>query len=246
MSEFPKGNFVALHRGEDVDLLQERFPSAYLLLSLIARRARYQKQPCPITGLGYGQAFVGDFRKAGLKTESSYRKAKTRLEEMGFCTFLGKKSGANRGTIATLQPQGIFSFDGTGGANGGTIKERSKDDQMTDHGRQTTKEPRNQGTKKPIVSRDPLRSIIEEIYQHYPKKVGKPQALKAIRKSLSKMDPESLLEKTKAFALARKDEDHQFTPNPATWFNQERYNDDPQTWKPSRDPYQKPQAQRCL
>ena len=87
---------------------------------------------------------------------------------------------------------------------------------------------------------------IEEIYQHYPKKVGKPQALKAIKKSLSKMDPETLLEKTKSFALARKNEDPQFTPNPSTWFNQERYNDDPETWKPSRDPYQKPQAQRCL
>jgi hypothetical protein len=36
--------------------------------------------------------------------------------------------------------------------------------------------------------------------------------------------------------------DHQYLPNPSTWFNQERYNDDPSTWirsvappKPSRN-----------
>lgn len=71
-----------------------------------------------------------------------------------------------------------------------------------------------------------------EIYKAYPLKVGKPAALKSIQRAIQRgMTFECLLEKTKAFALARNG-DKSFCPNPSTWFNQERYNDDPETWKP--------------
>lgn len=69
----------------------------------------------------------------------------------------------------------------------------------------------------------------EEIYCAYPRKVAKPEALKAIRTALSKIPFDDLLQKTKAFATARNG-DVAFCPHPATWFNQERYNDDPSTW----------------
>jgi hypothetical protein len=36
-----------------------------------------------------------------------------------------------------------------------------------------------------------------------------------------------LLEKTLAYAQSRVGQDQQFTPHPATWFNQERFNDEP-------------------
>lgn len=71
----------------------------------------------------------------------------------------------------------------------------------------------------------------ERIYQAYPHKVGKPDALRAISRALSKTPFDDLLQKTKAFASARNG-DTSFCPNPATWFNQERYNDDPATWTP--------------
>ena len=48
-----------------------------------------------------------------------------------------------------------------------------------------------------------------------------------------------LLSKTKAFATSRNG-DVNFCPNPATWFNQERYNDDPETWKPKSNVQAKP------
>jgi hypothetical protein len=69
----------------------------------------------------------------------------------------------------------------------------------------------------------------EQIYQQYPLKVGKPDALKAIRKAMLKVDPMILLEKTKAYAVARNG-DRSFMPHPSKWFNGERYNDDPETW----------------
>jgi len=67
---------------------------------------------------------------------------------------------------------------------------------------------------------------VENIYQAYPKKSEKAEALKAIRKALQTHDVEWLLEKVKIFAEQRKGEDPQFTKNPATWFNKGCYDDE--------------------
>lgn len=75
----------------------------------------------------------------------------------------------------------------------------------------------------------------EVIYKAYPKKVGKPVALRAIRKALKTHTFEFLLEKTQAFAKVR-EKNLDYCPHPSTWFNQERFNDDPATWRPRDDP----------
>jgi hypothetical protein len=71
----------------------------------------------------------------------------------------------------------------------------------------------------------------EDIYQAYPRKVAKPEAIRAIQKALKSRRPEYLLAQTVAYARTRPHND-QFTPFPATWFNQCRFNDDPATWEP--------------
>lgn len=71
---------------------------------------------------------------------------------------------------------------------------------------------------------------IDEIYSSYPRKVGRPAAVKAIRLALKSIDATSLLELTRAYAEARAGCDTQYTPHPATWFGQKRYADDPETW----------------
>ena len=68
------------------------------------------------------------------------------------------------------------------------------------------------------------------IYEAYPLKAGKPAALLKIRKALEKIEPEKLLGITRAFA-ASIGNDKEFCPHPATWFHQERFNDDPTTWR---------------
>jgi hypothetical protein len=77
------------------------------------------------------------------------------------------------------------------------------------------------------------------IYDAYPKHVGKPAALRAIKTALKKFKKEdhalSLLEVTRLYAKSLDGADPQFIPNPATWFNQERYNDNPVTWPPRAD-----------
>lgn len=72
----------------------------------------------------------------------------------------------------------------------------------------------------------------EEIYQAYPRKVGKPDALRAIAKALKKHSFDFLLEKVREYAGVRErsGEDPGFIPHPATWFNREQFNDDPSTW----------------
>lgn len=70
----------------------------------------------------------------------------------------------------------------------------------------------------------------EAIYAEYPRKVGKPVALKAILKALESIDAPRLLSLTKQFCAAARGREQQFIPHPATWFNQQRFNDDPSTW----------------
>jgi len=72
---------------------------------------------------------------------------------------------------------------------------------------------------------------VEEIYQAYPKKAGKPMAIKAITKALTLIPKDELLAIVKRYASARATEDPQYTPMPATWFNGQRWTDDPATWK---------------
>lgn len=85
-------------------------------------------------------------------------------------------------------------------------------------------------TNKETLPKEILKeTAAEEIYQAYPLKVGRPQALKAILKASRKFPMAVLFDRTKAYAAARNG-DTEFMPHPATWFNQERFNDDPSTW----------------
>lgn len=80
-----------------------------------------------------------------------------------------------------------------------------------------------------------------EIYSAYPRKVGAKKAL-GIISSILKKDPilgPDILAKTKAFAAAVAawpPGNEQYIPHPATWFGQERFNDDPKTWERSVAP----------
>ena len=72
------------------------------------------------------------------------------------------------------------------------------------------------------------------IYNAYPRKAGKPVAIRAILKALKTVQFEDLLAKVDKYATLTQNWskiDKNFIPYPSTWFNQERYNDDPATWE---------------
>jgi hypothetical protein len=100
----------------------------------------------------------------------------------------------------------------------------------------------------PVV---PIEKQAETIYKEYPRKVAKPNAIRAIIKQLkSGVDKDYLLNRTTLFADCTKEWDQRdiaFIPHPATWYNQERFNDDHNEWKrnkPKQQDWQKSSSDR--
>lgn len=74
----------------------------------------------------------------------------------------------------------------------------------------------------------------EAIYSLFPKKVGRKDALRSIMMVLEIVPADLLTERVKLYAsiVSRwRKEDRTFLPNPSTWFNQGRYEDDPKAWE---------------
>lgn len=82
-----------------------------------------------------------------------------------------------------------------------------------------------------------LDSAAEAVYGVYPRKVGKPAAIRAIAKAIQRDGYDPVIDAARKFAVCWEGrKDMEFCPHPATWFNQSRYNDDPSTWRRNGDP----------
>ena len=117
--------FIALYCGDETEVLVKRHPHAFLLLLQIAMRAKWKD--CPITGLKAGQAFIGDWKNAGIPSEMAYRHAKKTLLECRFATF----RGTSKGTVATLTDSRIFSITSKSGTGTATTQQRTRNGQGT-------------------------------------------------------------------------------------------------------------------
>lgn len=91
-------------------------------------------------------------------------------------------------------------------------------------------------TGEPPRPTEPMRggppTKAERIYNAYPKKVSKGPAILAICKALKAVDFDLLLTATKAYArsvkhIQRGSEEWRRVPYPATWFNAQKWLDDP-------------------
>ena len=72
-----------------------------------------------------------------------------------------------------------------------------------------------------------------EIFEAYPKHVGKSDALKAIAEARKIIPGYMLCNKVREYAEAVAgwdEDDRRFIPNPANWFRAGCYEDDPETW----------------
>lgn len=77
---------------------------------------------------------------------------------------------------------------------------------------------------------DDLDEMVAEIYSVYPLKVGRPAALKAIRGAIQRgSEPSDIFHKTVNYAECIR-KSGVTPPHPSTWFNQDRFNDTPETW----------------
>lgn len=93
------------------------------------------------------------------------------------------------------------------------------------------------GPANPKAPFDP--AVLDHIYNAYPRKVGRAAALKSIQKALHRVakdgytveqSVEFLLDRVACFAASPAGQKGQYTPHPATWFNQDRFLDDEQEW----------------
>lgn len=116
----------------------------------------------------------------------------------------------------------------------GNHSSTSGSDSQTSGNAQKSTTPQFLKNKKNLKNNNNPKSSIsedcEKIYQLYPKKVGRGSALKAIRKALKTVSFEILYSKVSRYAESRVGEDSTFTPNPASWFNDQRWEDDESTW----------------
>lgn len=77
-----------------------------------------------------------------------------------------------------------------------------------------------------------------DVYNAYPRKVGKKVALASIGRAILALKARGqenaadwLLERVKTYAASPAGQRGTFTPHPATWFNQGRYDDDDREWQ---------------
>lgn len=224
--------FIPLRTLRELLLIEDLSPSEKLvLLAIVAHKNR-------------GEVSIPKYENLQFETGLGKRqliRCIDSLEQMGVVQRRGKAHTGLAKEIVILALQG----DNEGGQKGDThdtlsIEEGDAHDTLFwgegdiegDIEGDTHVTPSNKVISNPPIS--PTGDDISAIYEAYPRKVGKAKAHTAIKKALTKVTPEALLEKVNQFAEATThypEEDRRFIPHPATWFNQGRWEDNPEEWK---------------
>lgn len=89
----------------------------------------------------------------------------------------------------------------------------------------------NAKTQEKPQAKSELDEQAVKIYELYPRKAARPDAIKAIKKALKGVGYTDLYAKTQKYATAVKESQKElsYIPYPATWFNREEYNDNFET-----------------
>lgn len=121
--------------------LIEANPNAFILLYVIAHRARWNDAGFNPHGLAVGEALVGDFERYGM-SEREYRTAKKCLEKWKIATF----KPTTLGSVARLIDTPFFSVSDF--ANDGQNDRQETDSRQASDRQATTKEERGEGIER--------------------------------------------------------------------------------------------------
>jgi hypothetical protein len=135
-------SFIKLNRCEKTNDLIECHPNAFLLLTVIALRAR--RVPNIIKNLDVCECFVGDFDKIGLSRQQ-YRTALDVLESLKFII----KTPTNKGTVVKLINSNIYDIN---------IEDANQPDNHPD----------NQPDNQPATTNKKLKKLKNEKKKHIP------------------------------------------------------------------------------
>lgn len=142
-------SWLAFHRTEAASALIGKHPAAFLLLSCIAIRARFHPDPCPVTGLEFGQCFLGDWQECGQKSYKQYRVSKGLLEKMKFAAFKGTSKGTIASLLQVTESSMIYSVSiSRSGQPEGQAQGQSRGNQGANEGPLTNKDIRIQGERE--------------------------------------------------------------------------------------------------
>ena len=105
-------------------------------------------------------------------------------------------------------------------ADNGVLTQHKK----TNSSKKTIEDKEDNPPLPPKGASDPF----DEWWEHYPKKVGKGQARTAFKRALKKIDLDTLMDGTRQLAAHHQQAgtDKKFIPNPSTWLNGERWDDE--------------------
>lgn len=94
--------------------------------------------------------------------------------------------------------------------------------------RESDRKNTTQRTETPTLPRSTrvYESDAQEIYQAYPRKIGKDEGIKRIKQALKAIPKDELLAITKKYAESVVGKDTEYIPYPSTWFNKKRYLDE--------------------
>lgn len=211
--------FIQFIRGDESFELIRRSHHAFILLAVIAQRAR--RTPNIINNLEVGEAMLGDFENYGM-TKQEYRTAKQILEKCDLVTLIPTP----KGTIAKIINTSIFDINIIGNNTQAnmqpTHEQHTANTQLTPNKNvKNVKKKKNDNT---IVYSDGFLRF----YLAYPKKACKQLAFN----SWGKLDPGDELVETIINAVEKQCEtgiidtrDLQYCPLPVTWLNQRRWED---------------------
>lgn len=172
--------FLKFVPSEEATFLRKRYPNAFLLLSLIAERAR--RIPGQPDGLQVGDAMLGDYESSGL-TRQQYRTALDKLVELGHVEIIynGKKFLKREkstikitinGTLVNLKDSRIWDINSE--EDNQRINQRATNEQPTSNHEQE----RIRKNKKEKEEHTPIIPQSEE-KQKDPKRVSESYSFKA-------------------------------------------------------------------
>lgn len=104
----------------------------------------------------------------------------------------------------------------------GSNSERGVVANLNGGGSNSAPKPINKPIKESIYSSS---DDFDTFWEHYPRKIGKLAAKSAFAKAMKITDLDTIMDACVDFASSRRGQDEAFTPHPATWLNQGRWDD---------------------
>jgi len=86
--------------------------------------------------------------------------------------------------------------------------------------------PEPEPVPEPLKNLSKTDVLFDTFWDTYPKRSGKGKARESWIKAIKKSKPQEILDAAKAYSGSKDLPEFQFIPMPATWLNQERWNDD--------------------